>query len=353
MSARHKGVLDLAWLLDVSLGDPPNRYHPVAWMGAAIGAASRRAPAEGRWAQLVCGAGLVLGGGLAMFVLGRVLEWLFQRLPAPLAWLAEAWLLKTTFSMAGLARAAQEVEAALSVADLREARRLLRWHLVSRDTSALSAVQVAAATIESVAENSSDGVVAPLLYYSIGGLPAALAYRFINTADAMLGYRDPGHEWLGKVPARLDDVANLLPARASAGLIVLAALLGGERGGRAWQIWLRDAGKTESPNAGHPMSAMAGALDVELEKVGHYRLGSGGRAPAAADIGRAVRLVRLAVGLLLGWLALAPAPDRSFPIPSRRDPGGKGPRRGSELKPPQGRHETWQMTIGPGPRGQR
>jgi adenosylcobinamide-phosphate synthase len=311
MKARRKEMLGLAWMLDVSLGDPPNRYHPVAWMGAAIGAASRRPPGEGRLAQFLYGGGLVLGGGLAMFGLGRLLERLLGRLPAPLAYLAEAWLLKTTFSMAGLVRAAQEVEAALSAEDQGEARRLVSWHLVSRDTTALSAAQVAAATIESVAENSSDGLVAPLLYYSMGGLPAALAYRFINTADAMLGYRDPGHEWLGKVPARVDDAANLLPARASAGLIVLAALLGGEHGGRAGRIWLRDAGKTKSPNAGHPMSAMAGALGVELEKVGHYRLGAGGRAPSVADIGRAVRLVRLAAGLMLGLLALLPSPDKS------------------------------------------
>jgi adenosylcobinamide-phosphate synthase len=298
--------------MDVSLGDPPNRYHPVAWMGSAIGVASRRAPAAGRLAQLVYGGGLIVGGSVAMIGLGRLLEVLLGRLPAPLAWLAEACLVKTTFSMGGLARAAREVEAALNASDLPEARRLLGWHLVSRDTTALSAAQVAAATIESVAENSSDGIVAPVLYYSIGGLSAALAYRFINTADAMLGYHDPGHEWLGKVPARLDDAANLLPARVSAGLLVLAAWLGGECAGRAWRTWRRDGRTTESPNAGHPMSAMAGALGVELEKVGHYRLGAGGAAPAARDIGRAVRLVRLGMALMLGLLALAPSLDSSL-----------------------------------------
>ena len=99
---------------------------------------------------------------------------------------------------------------------------------------------------------------------ALGGLPAALAYRFVNTADAMLGYRDPTHEWLGKAPARLDDLANLIPARLSAALIVLAAALVGEDPMVAWQVWRRDARETASPNAGHPMSAMAGALDVEL-----------------------------------------------------------------------------------------
>jgi adenosylcobinamide-phosphate synthase len=218
----------------------------------------------------------------------------------------EAGLLTMTFSLRGLINAASEVEDALAVGDLTEARRLASWHLVSRDTTALSEPQVAAATIESVAENISDGVVAPLFYYALGGLPAALAYRFVNTADAMLGYRDPSHEWLGKAPARLDDLANLIPARLSAALIVLAAALAGEDARTAWQVWRRDAGETASPNAGHPMSAMAGALDVELEKVGHYRLGAGGRPPASGDIRRAARLIYFVPVLIVGLLVLLP-----------------------------------------------
>jgi adenosylcobinamide-phosphate synthase len=208
-----------------------------------------------------------------------------------------------TFSWRGLSAAAREIRSALEADDLPEARRLLSWHLVSRDTTGLNPSQVAAATIESVAENTSDGIIAPLLYYTLAGLPGALAYRFLNTSDAMLGYRDATYEWLGKVPARSDDLANLAPARITAGLIILAVALSGEDAKGAWQVWRRDAGKTASPNAGHPMSAMAGALDVELEKVGHYRLGAGGRAPSAEDIRRSVRLLHVVPGLLVGLLA--------------------------------------------------
>lgn len=214
----------------------------------------------------------------------------------------EAALLKMTLSARGLTRAAGEVQSALEDNNLPEARRRLSWHLVSRDTSQLDASRVAAATIESVAENSSDGIVAPLFYYALGGLPAALAYRFVNTADAMLGYRDPDHEWLGKAPARLDDVANLLPSRIAAGLLMLAAPLAGADAWRAWRIFQRDKGRTASPNAGRPMSAMAGALNVELEKVGHYKLGAGLRPAVPADVGRSVRLVVLATGLGVGLL---------------------------------------------------
>jgi adenosylcobinamide-phosphate synthase len=236
--------------------------------------------------------------------LGRLLAWVVGLLPSPLRWLATAGLLKTTIALRGLGQAAGEVQAALESGDLAEARRLLSWHLVSRDTSALTESQVAAATIESVAENTSDGIVGPLFYYALGGLPGALAYRWVNTCDSILGYHDVEREWLGKIPARFDDLLNLLPARLTAALLAVAAVLTGDDACNAWHVWRRDAGTTESPNAGHPMGAAAGALGVELEKVDHYRLGAGQPPPTITDIGRAVSLMRGAValgaGLLLG-----------------------------------------------------
>lgn len=308
MTVRHALVVGLALLIDLLFGDPPNRFHPVSWMGAAIAAAERRAPRRRPGRQLVYGAGLALGGVAATAAIGYAVERLLDRLSPIWSVPLRAIVLKMTFSLRGLASAAGEVQCALTRDDLNEARRLLGWHLVSRETASLDASQVAAATIESVAENTSDGVIAPLVYYVAGGLPAALAYRFINTADAMLGYRDPRHEWLGKAAARLDDLVNLVPARLTALLLVGAAAGVGANGVGAWRIWRRDHARTASPNAGHPMSAMAGALDVELEKVGHYRLGNGRRRPLADDIGRAVRLMRaatlLGVGLLVFVLPL-------------------------------------------------
>jgi adenosylcobinamide-phosphate synthase len=292
----------LALLFDLIAGDPANRYHPVAWMGTAIQAARHRAPRGGRLWPLTYGALLVLGGAAVVASLGRMLEHVLSLLPLPLHWLATAGILKTTIALRGLGQAAAEVQAALEAGDLPEARRLVSWHLVSRDTTALTESQVAAATIESVAENTSDGIVGPLFYFALGGLPGAFAYRWINTCDSMLGYRDAEREWLGKVPARLDDLLNLAPARLTAALLTMAAALTGDDAGNAWHIWHRDAGTTESPNAGHPMSAAAGALGVELEKVDHYRLGAGQRAPGIADVGRAVSLMRGAVALGAGLL---------------------------------------------------
>jgi len=294
----------LAVVLDQVLGDPPNRYHPVAWMGKAIAAAERHAPRQGRLAPLIHGTLLTTVGATVIGGLGYVGERVAARLPLPWRWLVEAGLFKITFSRQGLASAAGEVQAALATGDLPEARRLVRWHLVSRATDDLDEAQVAAATIESVAENSSDGVIAPWLYYAWGGLPAALAYRFINTVDAMLGYHDQRHEWLGKVPARLDDLVNLLPARLTASLLVLAAPLAGAHPRRAWRVLRRDGEQTASPNAGWPMSAMAGALGVKLEKAGQYRLGAGLGDAKAGDIGRAVRLMRLGTVLAAGVLVV-------------------------------------------------
>ena len=286
-----------ALLFDLLLGDPPNRFHPTAWMGSLIAFLSRKRPQNSPMAELLAGGLLMLIGLTLVGGAGLLLNWLFTRLPLPLNWLATALVLKTTFSLRGLDHAAHEVQTALDAGNIPEARRLLAWHLVSRDTSQLTVSQVAAAGIESVAENASDSLIAPLFFYLVGGLPLALAYRFANTADAMLGYHDPEREWFGKIPARFDDLLNLIPARLTGLLLTAAAALSGNSARLAWKIMWRDAHLTASPNAGVPMSAMAGALGIELEKVGHYRLGMELNQPAIADLARARRIYIFAAAL--------------------------------------------------------
>lgn len=302
----------LALLIDMKFGEPPTRFHPVVWMGTLIRALRRRLPRAGKARPLIGGAVLAWGGALLMVAIGHAIQRLLALLPFPLRWLATALLLKTTFSLKGLVLAAQDVETALVMEDLPQARHWVGWHLVSRDTSALSEVEVVAATVESLAENLSDGVIAPLLYFYLGGLPAAFAYRYLNTADAMVGYRTPEYEWLGKVAARTDDVANLLPARLTA-FGILGAVLGRTLVDFAqfdptaiphlriaWHIYHRDHALTASPNAGHPMSAMAGALGIQLEKTDHYTLGTGLAVPRTHDIRRAIHVLYVATALTLG-----------------------------------------------------
>lgn len=284
-------VLLAALALDVLAGEPPARVHPVVWMGRLQKALRRRAPSRPApafvWGGLMAVAGPVLFGGGAALLLDHA--------GGAVRWLLSVYLLKSAFAVRALAAAALGVRRALAANDLPGARMALR-SLVSRDTTTLTPAQMAAAAIESVAENCSDSIVAPLICYALGGVPAALAYRAINTLDAMIGYRGE-LEWLGKVAARLDDVANLLPARLTALLLMLAAPAGGGSGGRALAIWARDSSRTASPNAGHPMATMAGALGVELEKPGAYRLGAGFRTPDGGDISRAIRVMAVATSL--------------------------------------------------------
>ena len=216
---------------------------------------------------------------------------LFFSLPIWAGVILQALLLKATFSLSGLWEASGKIHTALTSANLPEARRLLSWHLVSRDISNLDEARIAAATIESVAENASDSVIAPLFFYTLGGLPLAFIYRFANTADAMLGYRDKTREWVGKFPARLDDLLNYIPARLTGILIVAGAFLSGKNGLSAWHTLRSDARLTESPNAGYPMSAMAGALEIQLEKTGVYSLGKNNSLPDVQDIQRARHLL--------------------------------------------------------------
>lgn len=315
-------TLTLAIILDLLLGDPPSRFHPVAWMGKAIGVASKRAPRtdgsqNAARRSLSYGLGLAIGGIGITVSLCQVLLYFLNRLPSAVRNALVAIILKQTFAVSGLLDAAEAVQYPLSRGDISIAREQLGWHLVSRDTVNLREDQVAAATIESIAENASDSVIAPMLAFMLGGLPLAAAYRFVNTADAMLGYRDPDREWLGKAAARLDDFLNLVPSRLTAGLLIVAALLSGENARQAWNVWRNDGRSTESPNAGQPMSAMAGALNLELAKEGHYSLGRGLHQARSGDILRSLTLTKVAIALFVFLLAMVSHLAKNRPVPPK------------------------------------
>jgi adenosylcobinamide-phosphate synthase len=294
LAGEHWWPLVCALLLDWLFGEPPNTLHPVAWLGRLAAVLERRAPRGRPWLELGYGAGIAGLSVLAAVVLPIVLGRGLRRCRC-LALLAMVALLKTTFAWHALIRAGADVRRKLEADRIAEARAALRA-LVSRETAGLDASLVAAAAIESLAENTSDSLVAPLLYYRLFGLPGACVYRAVNTLDAIIGYHGR-YEYLGKVPARLDDALNWVPARLTALLIVAAAALAGADPYGAAAALRRDHSRTASPNAGYPMSAIAGALGVRLEKVGHYRLNTAARPPTAADIHTAERVVSLAMGL--------------------------------------------------------
>lgn len=297
--------MSLALLIDATLGEPPERMHPVVWMGGTVGSLDRGAPSgKGRFGAALQ---LLYGGGVVALVAGSscCFASLVERRFGGLRGLVlEAWLLKSCFAYRALAGAAGAVISNLEADEIPEARAALR-SLVSRDRDGMSAEEISAATIESLAENLSDSLTAPLVAYALGGLPAAFVYRAINTADAMIGYRE-SHEFTGKFAARTDDVVNFVPARLTAAAISVSA---GPEAARAIKVMLRDHGLTESPNAGWPMSAAAGALNVALEKAGHYRVNAEAGEPDATDARRAVALIKKSAVLCAG-LALTLASVR-------------------------------------------
>jgi adenosylcobinamide-phosphate synthase len=288
-------ALVAAYALDAVFGEPPNALHPVAWMGKLIARGRDWALRGGSVGQLVRGGAVALAVcALSALAVAAALR-PFASHPAALA-VASALLLKPLFAVRALRDAAFQVRDALVAGDLPHARAALAA-LCSRDAGALGAPAVSAAAVESLAENASDSIVAPLLFYGLFGLPGAAFYRAANTLDAMIGYHGR-FERVGKVAARLDDLLNLVPARLTALLLLVAGAYGGDvRHG--FTVLRRDGARTESPNAGRPMATMAGLLGVELTKDGVYRLGDPTRAVEPADITRAWAFVsRASLGAL-------------------------------------------------------
>jgi len=291
--AASPSVLCAALAIDVLFGELPARVHPVVWMGRAIRAVEGRLPMGGPGRELAGGAVLafLIPSGAAALAFAVALA--LRPLPV-LGWIWQVLVLTAMFALRALGEAARAVRVALEADDLAGGREALR-SLCSRDPSALGTEDLIGASVESVAENASDSFVAPLFYYAAFGLVGAVAYRAVNTLDAMVGYHGR-YEYLGKVSARLDDALNVVPSRLTAALLLLAGGWLGQDVERGAATWCRDGASTESPNAGRPMAAMAGLLGVRLEKAGHYRLGDTHQALEPAHIAAAWRVVRLAGG---------------------------------------------------------
>jgi adenosylcobinamide-phosphate synthase len=299
--ARIAGVL-AAYLADLALGDP-KRGHPVALFGQAAAALERVTYRDTKVAGALH-AGLMLA---AAALLGTAVESATARRGRP--WPVAATATATWICLGGtsLARTGLEMARLLERGDVEDARRLLP-SLCGRDPATLDGAALTRAALESVAENTSDAQVAPLLWARVGGVPAVLAYRGINTLDSMIGHRSPRYIRFGWAAARLDDLANYVAARATAALAVMCApLVGGSPSG-AVRAWRSDAARHPSPNAGVVEAAFAGALGVRLGGPTQYHhelqirptLGDGEQ-PTVADLRRAValsRAVQAAAGLL-------------------------------------------------------
>lgn len=291
-------IIPLALVIDLLVGEYPDRLHPVAWIGSVISLLLKATPKKGPTLQFVYGIFMVVFTiGLFSVPVFFLME--FLRDVSIIAFvIVGALLLKSTFSLKILYRLAMNVKKLLDSRKLNEARKQTGY-LVSRNTDKLSKGEVVSAIIEMVAESVTDSATAPMFFYLIFGVPGAVAYRVANTFDSRIGYRGE-YEYLGKFAARFDDVLNYIPARISALLLVVSAFILRQNGRKAWKSMLRYHGKTSSPNAGWTMSTAAGALNTRLEKPGHYRLGEAEEFPEASLIPAGLKLVMLSCFIWFG-----------------------------------------------------
>jgi adenosylcobinamide-phosphate synthase len=300
----------LGVVIDAILGDPV-RGHPVAVFGRCAGALERRwyEPTRAR------GVGYTVVAVAGPVLLGLIAERATARSPAARV-LTTALATWVALGGTSLRREGLAMAGSLEAGDLAAARERLT-HLCARDPAEMPVADLARATVESMAENTSDAVVAPLLWAAVAGVPGVLGYRAVNTLDAMVGYRSPRYLQFGWASARLDDLVNLAPARLTGVLTVLCAPLVEGSPGSAWRVLRADGARHPSPNAGHCEAAAAGALGVRLGGVNVYagrterrpEVGAGGRAVSIGDVRRSAALGRY-VGLAGAAVAIAIAARR-------------------------------------------
>lgn len=310
-------ILLASLALDHLVGDPRSIPHPVVWMGRLISAFERillplgqrkgsRIPAVEQMAGVILAAVVPLVSLAAAWAITKAASGLHQFLGIAVS----VWLISTTIAAKGLADAALEVLKPLQNGDL-ETARLKVGQIVGRDTHFLDEGEVTRAVVETVAENIVDAIVAPFLFGLLGGAPLAFWYRAVNTLDSMVGYKNDRYRYFGWASARLDDLANWIPARITGVLIPAAAWLRGYDARAALRIIRRDASKHPSPNSGIPEAGFAGALGVQLGGRNYYggipsdraRLGDPKRPLEMEDVTRAIGLMRT-VTWLLGLLVL-------------------------------------------------
>ncbi len=289
-------IFTLAFLIDLVLGEYPDRIHPTIGIGKLIIYLKKKAKspnprvekANGVFMALIIMAVFAVPIGVLLFWL----RWSFGSIPYIIA---GAILFKATFAITGMGQYTKPIAAALKNNDLAGARKWLPY-IVRRDPNSLNERQIVSAAVESIAESTTDGITAPFFFFALFGVPGAFAYRVINTLDSMVGYKNAEYKNIGWFSAKLDTITNYVPARITAYLMVASAMLLGMNWRESYRILQRDKHKTSSPNAGFTISAMAGALNIQLEKQGCYKLGDD-HGINHEDIGKALRVMTLTAAL--------------------------------------------------------
>ena len=301
-------IVTFALLLDFLVGDPRTKYHPTAWMGKLIALLVPFTKSNSAKREL-------LGGILIVSIVVTIVCTLLVGLDIGISLLTidvvsliasiaiGSILLKTTIAIRGMQKHALAVVNAVEKGDLDSATNHLSM-IVKRDTKKLDKNHILSAVLESVSENTVDGVTGPLFYYAIFGLPGAFAYRAINTIDSMIGYKTTMFKNVGWFGAKCDTVLNYLPSRLTGLVMILGALILGYNWKESLYIMRRDGRKLESHNAGFPMAALAGALGTRLEKMNYYTIGNGSIEFTKSHIISAITLMKVSSILFCGIITI-------------------------------------------------
>ncbi|AJW70007.1 cobalamin biosynthesis protein [Nitrosopumilus adriaticus] len=301
-------IIGIAIFLDLLFGDPKNKYHPTAWIGRFIAILTPIAKNQNTIIEKAGGILIITITSIIvislLFILNLGISIItFDVISIVVSVIVGGLLLKTTIAIRGMERHAKSVLESLDEDNLEKARTNLSM-IVKRNTKNLDKNHVISGVLESISENTVDGITGPLFYFSIFGLPGAFVYRVVNTADSMIGYKTHLFKNVGWFTATCDTVLNYIPSRLTGLVMIISAAILQNNWKESYKIMIRDGKKTESPNAGYPMAALAGALETKFEKINHYKLGDGEIVLTKEHVFSAITMMKLTAILFFGIVTI-------------------------------------------------
>ena len=301
-------IIGFAILIDLIFGDPKNRYHPTAWIGTFIAKLTTITKNQNSTFEKIGGTIMIITISSVVVLLLFGLNFGISLISVDyisliLSVVIGALLLKTTIAIRGMEKHAISVLDSLESNDLDLARNYLSM-IVKRNTTKLDKNHVLSGVLESISENTVDGITGPMFYYAFFGLFGAFVYRIINTADSMVGYKNDIFKNLGWFTAKCDTILNYIPSRLTGLMMVISAAILQNNWRNSYKVMIRDGKKTESPNAGYPMAALAGALETKFEKINHYKLGDGEITLTRDHVLSAIKIMKLTSILFFGIITI-------------------------------------------------
>jgi adenosylcobinamide-phosphate synthase len=301
-------VVSFALVLDLTLGDPRTKFHPTAWIGSFIAKLTPHTKNSSENLEKLGGVFIILISigiviSLVIFLDIGINLISVDYIYIVVSVIAGSVLLKSTIAIKGMEKHAVAVVAALEQDDISSARDNLSM-IVKRNTKNLDKNHVYSGVLESISENTVDGITGPLFYFAFFGLPGAFVYRVVNTADSMIGYKTDIFKNVGWFGANCDKILNYIPSRLTGFIMVLSAMILGNNWKKSFEIMIRDGKKTPSPNAGYPMAAIAGALGAKFEKIDHYSLGDGNISFTKDHVRSAILIMKVTSILFCGMVVV-------------------------------------------------